>query len=93
MLPVKGATWIVFVIARAINVSIHAPSEGSDAFMGDGVDAILVSIHAPSEGSDLTPLNWSGRLQAVSIHAPSEGSDPPEGAALAYQYSFNPRSQ
>ena len=33
-------------------ISIHAPREGSDGVLFDGIHKLLISIHAPREGSD-----------------------------------------
>ena len=75
-----------------MNISIHAPREGSDRF---GLDADAhqgISIHAPREGSDRRS-RYRFRLRVgISIHAPREGSDAPAGPPGAPTPNFNPRS-
>ena len=52
--PARGATKAVPVLLVLVQISIHAPREGSDAH--DAVSAFvhMISIHAPREGSDFT---------------------------------------
>jgi len=60
--------------ASMLDVSIHAPGEGSDLLYCVSTFCRRVSIHAPGEGSDLDfALHWV--MAQVSIHAPGEGSD------------------
>ena len=61
----------------SIEISIHAPREGSDFEAAFGAAHILISIHAPREGSDLFVLQLK-MVNIISIHAPREGSDPVE---------------
>ena len=68
-------------MARAVtpyvDISIHAPREGSDPVLTlDRIAAHLISIHAPREGSDKGRLR-RGESLGISIHAPREGSDQP----------------
>lgn len=35
-----------------LEISIHAPREGSHGTVHDGIERICISIHAPREGSD-----------------------------------------
>ncbi len=51
-LPMKGATMVNAFIWHGINVSIHAPNEGSDYIDSYYNPSPYVSIHAPNEGSD-----------------------------------------
>ena len=44
-LPVLSSEWI--------QISIHAPREGSDKLLLDFDRQVFISIHAPREGSDL----------------------------------------
>ncbi len=91
--PVKGATREHHQFLARFQVSIHAPSEGSDA--AGALDKLLrayVSIHAPSEGSDICAGGVTAR-GAVSIHAPSEGSDGVSNVLNQVKSGFNPRPQ
>ncbi len=74
-------------------VSIHAPSEGSDVSGNNLKSPLAVSIHAPSEGSDLFEEFDVTADVKVSIHAPSEGSDFKSVEINTSFYGFNPRSQ
>ena len=58
------------------NVSIHAPSEGSDPIVADAHGEHLVSIHAPSEGSD--GLGYAGWVQLNMFQStlPVKGATP-----------------
>ena len=51
-LPARGATACVWLISLDLIISIHAPREGSDLFLGRGIPLPKISIHAPREGSD-----------------------------------------
>ena len=51
-LPVRGATSDIMQVEPVIQISIHAPREGSDIY-GDITPVRWdISIHAPREGSD-----------------------------------------
>ena len=52
-LPARGATGGNAPTGRVINISIHAPREGSDvAVRAFSNESARISIHAPREGSD-----------------------------------------
>ena len=52
-LPARGATLGTAIrILRTLNISIHAPREGSDPPPLDCPPPMPISIHAPREGSD-----------------------------------------
>ena len=51
-LPARGATRFGAGEAAGVQISIHAPREGSDNNMDEVFDVGLISIHAPREGSD-----------------------------------------
>ena len=51
-LPVWGATAPISGLSVGINISIHAPRVGSDAYGMDASTAYQISIHAPRVGSD-----------------------------------------
>ena len=51
-LPVRGATTLYRSLKAALEISIHAPREGSDLFQGADLHIAKISIHAPREGSD-----------------------------------------
>ena len=51
-LPVRGATVQAAPTYLVVDISIHAPREGSDPLGPDGQVADHISIHAPREGSD-----------------------------------------
>ena len=74
-----------------LNISIHAPREGSDVIdpLCDQIQEI--SIHAPREGSDDQPIGMD-RQVGISIHAPREGSDQGAGPIPQGGDYFNPRS-
>ena len=73
-LPARGATRPVGALEHLVQISIHAPREGSDGVLVLHWVPELISIHAPREGSDA--LEHADRLAGcISIHAPREGSD------------------
>ena len=51
-LPARGATNKLLAYEDTGLISIHAPREGSDLFLGDVLGGQKISIHAPREGSD-----------------------------------------
>ena len=54
-LPARGATIWRTQVERRLNISIHAPREGSDLLAVSCSALWGISIHAPREGSDPTP--------------------------------------
>ena len=58
-----------------VDISIHAPREGSDSYDHPRVFQPDISIHAPREGSDQDAVSHLIHLVGISIHAPREGSD------------------
>ena len=75
-----------------LDISIHAPREGSDGYNGAVFEVNDISIHAPREGSDDRCDGRRNPLRSISIHAPREGSDAaPPGPAASRRY-FYPRS-
>ena len=52
-LPVRGATGLSLDYGIVIEISIHAPREGSDIPIESLTESINISIHAPREGSDI----------------------------------------
>ena len=48
----RGATWDGLTVPDGVNISIHAPREGSDKCAAGIAEGICISIHAPREGSD-----------------------------------------
>ena len=70
----RGATNTVEYMLSKIDISIHAPREGSDPRLAVPTGHGPISIHAPREGSD--PIEKIiGKKVEISIHAPREGSD------------------
>jgi len=63
------------MLARLENVSIHAPSEGSDPAEVSLVGVRMFQSTLPVKGATEL-LGCSILPDEVSIHAPSEGSDP-----------------
>ncbi len=51
-LPARGATFGSGGSSGTIDISIHAPREGSDRKTTLKIDYRNISIHAPREGSD-----------------------------------------
>ena len=52
-LPARGATAVTDAGEKALDISIHAPREGSDPTAPGGIRRLdVISIHAPREGSD-----------------------------------------
>ena len=51
-LPVRGATLQQIHVVAALDISIHAPREGSDLAALIRFAFLQISIHAPREGSD-----------------------------------------
>ena len=92
-LPAKEATRQVLCFSVALDVSIHAPREGSDLLRCSAYGPAVVSIDAPREGSD-SPLRRGFREKGVSIHAPGEGSDVVTGCGFQPgHWCFNPCSR
>ena len=77
--------------SETINISIHAPREGSDPGLRTGFRAREISIHAPREGSDSGGADRL-RSMSISIHAPREGSDSIFKEKTHEHYDFYPRS-
>ena len=48
----RGATDGVVAIIAVVDISIHAPREGSDGWISGELTVTVISIHAPREGSD-----------------------------------------
>ena len=59
---------------QALDISIHAPREGSDSASAWLTNTTSISIHAPREGSDGV-RDMVRPPGLISIHAPREGSD------------------
>ena len=72
-------------------ISIHAPREGSDLYLGTDDPDEDISIHAPREGSDIMGGINDGNVD-ISIHAPREGSDFQLIVPFLHDSDFNPRS-
>ncbi len=72
-------------------ISIHAPREGSDLYLGTDDPDEDISIHAPREGSDIMGGINDGNVD-ISIHAPREGSDMYRRGNSYARRDFNPRS-
>ena len=52
-LPVRGATPNIYQHSKFLQISIHAPREGSDLAIPKALlSTVDISIHAPREGSD-----------------------------------------
>ena len=51
--PARGATEGDVRDNRTNGISIHAPREGGDDYLGVPIGKIRISIHAPREGGDL----------------------------------------
>ena len=74
-LPVRGATPVLRPTPVQVDISIHAPREGSDATARNFGKCSSISIHAPREGSDYDAARRVLYIFDISIHAPREGSD------------------
>ena len=93
-LPARGATPPEWLGQRFLDISIHAPREGSDVsiFLGGHLHA-PISIHAPREGSDP-----SSRMARISMQLrflstlPARGATLRLSAAPAGRKYFYPRS-
>ena len=75
-----------------LDISIHAPREGSDVekvWRGEWTE---ISIHAPREGSDILTAAAATVPATISIHAPREGSDSTTRYGTRRWIDFNPRS-
>ena len=71
----RGATYLHIKQARVLDISIHAPHEGSDLMeiLQDGGPGLFQST-LPMRGATRDEI-IEGRLPLISIHAPHEGSD------------------
>ena len=74
-----------------VEISIHAPREGSDLRPVLVLGVALISIHAPREGSDVILFSQTFDID-ISIHAPREGSDILPRLPMVPPVHFNPRS-
>ena len=90
-LPARGATIVNGSSVQDVDISIHAPREGSDGRRLAERPGQPISIHAPREGSDLVRQDEVGPV-LISIHAPREGSDPLSGIFSPHRGYFYPRS-
>ena len=88
----RGATEAVEILLAKVNISIHAPREGSDLHNGltyrtdTGFQSTL-----PVRGA--TELMYKNGVSIhISIHAPREGSDPDLLGPSNLLGYFNPRS-
>jgi len=92
-LPVRGATRQMQHSLDRLEVSIHAPGEGSDLFLAAALSSpAMFQSTLPVRGAtraDRTPPLQS----AVSIHAPGEGSDHRRRRWRCRRRCFNPRSR
>ena len=92
-LPARGATENQQEYDRLQSISIHAPREGSDIQISDGIGWLSnISIHAPREGSD---CRLTGEYLADTNFNPRSPRGERRGL-FSYFYAssrnFNPRS-
>ena len=90
-LPARGATFYAYPRFVNMDISIHAPREGSDKLIRREQDMQCISIHAPREGSDLrraAPLRGGGIFQST---LPARGATRRPASVPCSRY-FNPRS-
>ena len=75
-LPARGATENQFEDIEIVQISIHAPREGSD-YTECGVRCTAVGFQStlPARGATWSPLSPLVTVNLISIHAPREGSD------------------
>ena len=78
----------MFSFLRFINISIHAPREGSDCFILRELQKINISIHAPREGSDETSSKQISQTAQFLSTLPARGATPageyaPPGAGIS----------
>ena len=71
----RGATAVLDGDIGGVDISIHAPREGSDLLSLFKFPNVWISIHAPREGSDSSDAAMTAISELISIHAPREGSD------------------
>ncbi len=72
--PVRGATNGVGANSAVMNVSIHAPREGSDILDRCFPPASAVSIHAPREGSDEQLADLTPEMKEFQSTPPVRGA-------------------
>ena len=92
-LPARGATHAILQSITLLDVSIHAPGEGSDRGRetSERGEREFQSTLPARGATVLQPRHRSQRL--VSIHAPGEGSDDILRELRRQALSFNPRSR
>ena len=74
-LPARGATARSAAARLALQISIHAPREGSDAGLPLRLYQVSnISIHAPREGSDLMNTGSEPSEQAFLSTLPARGA-------------------
>jgi len=92
-LPVRGATKGETVVVSPVDVSIHAPGEGSDGDLVSHRQPDHVSIHAPGEGSDTPPVTLTLVHEMFQSTLPVRGATRRFGYQEPVHYCFNPRSR
>ena len=84
--------WVLRLHHRAVDISIHAPREGSD-ITGQLLDYYPTHFYPRSpRGERPRKLPVMGRKRVISIHAPREGSDSLWNWCTSLQGNFYPRS-
>ncbi len=91
-LPMKGATQLHPPNNQTVNVSIHAPNEGSDFVAEQAANLMKFQSTLPMKGATRANRLHRGCC-LVSIHAPNEGSDQYARLVEVTAERFNPRSQ
>ena len=89
--PLRGATSVILIISRLLQISIHAPLAGCDNAFLSGFYTPCISIHAPLAGCDKHSGAISRRFP-ISIHAPLAGCDHCAVPDLPRANDFNPRT-
>ena len=56
-----------------VDISIHAPTNGATAIIGQNGTSTAISIHAPTNGATVAKVVFYG-LTYISIHAPTNGA-------------------
>ena len=91
-LPARGATKVPLLCLPRMNISIHAPREGSDDSRPYRQIPYSISIHAPREGSDRRKIMsvWPPRSFLSTL--PARGATAGRRGLLPARRHFYPRS-
>ena len=87
-LPARGATGQGWATRADINISIHAPREGSDGYPALMSENCIHFYPRSPRGEQHEHVPVINKITGISIHAPREGSDTARAAIAAHRGTF-----